>query len=259
VVEKPFTVRSSEGQHLIELAQRKNKVLTVFQNRRWDGDFLTVKRILDQKLLGRVVEFEMRYDRYRNYIEANTWKEETAPGTSTLYNLGSHMIDQAIVLYGMPNYVDARTGIQRTGGKVDDYYDIRLEYDNLLMIVKSSYLVREPVPRYTIHGTLGSFIKYGIDPQEQDLKEGKIPGSPHWGEEPKSLWGKLNTEIQGVHTERQEETIAGNYPMFYRHLYDTIRLGKPLAVKPEESLQGLRIIEAVLESNNTKRAVRLGK
>jgi scyllo-inositol 2-dehydrogenase (NADP+) len=255
VVEKPFTVRSSEGQQLIELAQRKNKILTVFQNRRWDGDFLTVKNILAQKLLGNVVEFEMHYDRYRNYIEPNTWKEEAAPGSGILYNLGSHMIDQAIGLFGLPNFVDARTGIQRTGGKVDDYYDIRMEYTDLLMIVKSSYLVREPMPRYIVHGSLGSFVKYGIDPQEQDLKEGKIPGSTNWGKEPKTLWGKLNTEINGAHVERLEETEAGNYPMFYQSVFDAIRLQKPLAVKPEESLQGLQIIEAVMESNTTKRAV----
>src|SRR6478609_4944941 len=138
VVEKPFTVTSSEGEKLIELAKKKNKILTVFQNRRWDGDFLTVKKILAKNLLGKVVEFEMHYDRYRNYIEPNTWKEEAAPGTGILYNLGSHMIDQAIGLFGLPNYVDARTGIQRHGGKVDDYYDIRMEYNELLVIVKSS-------------------------------------------------------------------------------------------------------------------------
>jgi len=255
VVEKPFTVTSAEGKKLIKLAKKKNKILTVFQNRRWDGDFLTVKKIVEQKLLGKVVEFEMHYDRYRNYIEANTWKEEAKPGGGILYNLGSHMIDQAICLFGLPNYVDARTGIQRQGGKVNDYYDIRMEYNELLVIVKSSYLVREPVPRYTIHGTLGSFIKYGIDPQEQDLKDGKIPGSTGWGTEPQNLWGKLNTEINGSHVERIEETEAGNYPMFYQSLFNSIRLQKPLTVKPEESLDGLRIIEAVMKSNASRRAV----
>jgi predicted dehydrogenase len=167
IVEKPFTVTSDEASKLIQLAKDSRKILTVFQNRRWDGDFLTVKQVVDKKLLGRIVECEIHYDRYRNYIEPGTWKEERSVGTGILYNLGSHLLDQVIVLFGMPKEVDARMGIQRTHGKVDDYYDIRLLYDGFHAIVKSSYLVREEGPRFILHGTEGSFVKYGIDPQEQ--------------------------------------------------------------------------------------------
>lgn len=255
VVEKPVTVTADEAEKLIALAKKKNKLLTVFQNRRWDGDFLTIKKVLDEKLLGKVVEYEAHYDRYRNYVEKNTWKEEAGPGVSILYNLGSHMIDQVLVLFGMPNSVDARMGIQRPGGKVDDFYDIRMEYADHLVILKSSYLVREAGPRYTIHGVNGSFVKYGLDTQEQALKEGKIPGSPNWGTEDKKFWGKLNTEFQSKHREEIIESLPGNYSLFYENLHDAIRNNKPLAVKPEESMQGLIVIEAAIESNKTKRAV----
>src|SRR5205085_381538 len=118
----------------------KKRLLTVFQNRRWDGDFLTVQKVVQEKLVGPIVEMEVHYDRFRNYIEQGTWKEESAPGTGILYNLGSHMLDQVIALFGMPAYADARMGIQRPGGRVDDYYDIRLEYPHMNVIVKSSYL-----------------------------------------------------------------------------------------------------------------------
>jgi predicted dehydrogenase len=242
---------------LIALAKSKKLVLTVFQNRRWDGDFLTVKKVVENKLVGKIVEFEAHYDRFRNYIEANTWKEEASRGTGILYNLGSHMIDQVVSLFGLPEYVDARSGIQRPGGKVDDYYDIRLTYPNMLAIVKSSYLVREQGPRYSLHGTDGSFMKYGLDPQEQALKEKKIPGSAGWGTEPKEWWGKLNTVSNGLTFNGQIETLAGNYPAFYANVFEAIREGKKLLVDATESRNVIRIIEACFESNNTKKAVRL--
>src|SRR3990170_7443925 len=255
IVEKPFTVNVQEAEKLINLATKKNKLLTVFQNRRWDGDFMTIKKVLDNKLVGKVAEFELHYDRYRNYIEANTWKEEQGPGSGILYNLGSHMLDQVLVLFGMPLEVDARLGVQRPGGKVQDFYDIRLQYDDFHAIVKSSYLVREAGPRYILHGTEGSFIKYGIDPQEQALKDGKLPGSPGWGTESKEWWGKLNTTIGALHVDGLIETIPGNYTLFYKSVYDSIRNSKPLLVKPEESKDVIRLIEVCYESHRMRKAI----
>jgi predicted dehydrogenase len=256
VVEKPFTVTVKEANDLIELAKKKNKVLTAFQNRRWDGEYLTLKKVIQEKLVGKMVELEAHYDRYRNYIEANTWKEEEGIGKGILYNLGSHMLDQALDLFGMPDEVDARIGIQRPGGKVDDYYDIRLLYDGFHVIIKSSYLVREQGPRYILHGTEGSFIaSSGIDPQEQALKEKKIPGSAGWGLQDKAQWGKLNTSIHGLHVEGSVETIPGNYLGFYQNLYGVLREGKPLAVKPEQARDVIVLIEAAFESNRQRKAV----
>ncbi len=257
IVEKPFTVTVQEADKLIALAKKKNKLLTVFQNRRWDGDFMTIQKVVDKHLVGNIAEFELHYDRYRNYIEANTWKEEQGPGSGILFNLGSHMLDQVVVLFGMPLEVDARIGIQRPNGKVEDFYDIRMQYKDYHAIVKSSYLVRESTPRYILHGTNGSFIKYGIDPQEQALKDGKIPGTPGWGSEEKELWGKLNTTIEDLHVEGLVETIHGNYTLFYKNVYDSIRNGSPLMVNPEESKNVIRLIEACYESNRGRKAVKI--
>jgi scyllo-inositol 2-dehydrogenase (NADP+) len=257
IVEKPFTVTTQEANDLIELANTKKKILTVFQSRRWDGDFLTVKRVIEDKLLGKLVEYEAHYDRFRNYIEPNTWKEEKAKGTGILYNLGSHMLDQALVLFGMPLEVDARIGVQRPDGQVDDFYDIRLQYNGFHAIVKSSYLVREQGPRYILHGTDGSFKKYGDDLQEQALKDGKMPGTPGWVVEGKERWGKLNTTLGGLHVEGSIETIPGNYLGFYQNVYEAIREGKPLAVKPEQSRDVIHLIEACYESSRLHKAVKL--
>jgi scyllo-inositol 2-dehydrogenase (NADP+) len=257
VIEKPFTVTAQEAGDLISLAKKQNKLLTVFQSRRWDGDFLTVKKVIEQKLVGKLVEFELHYDRFRNYIEAGSWKEKAQAGTGILYNLGSHMLDQVLVLFGMPQYVDARMGAQRPQGEVDDFYDIRLQYKDFLVIVKSSYLVREAGPRYSIHGTEGSFIKYGIDPQEQALKEKRMPGSAGWGTESREWWGKLNSTINGLNYNGQIETLAGNYLAFYDQLYAAIEHKKPLPVQPEESRDVIRLIEASIESNKTRKAIQI--
>ena len=256
VVEKPFTVTSAEAEELIALAKAKKKILTVFQSRRFDGDFKTLQQVVKDGLVGKIVEAEIHYDRFRNYIEANTWKEEAKPGTGILYNLGSHMLDQVLVLFGKPNEVDARIGIQRPGGMVDDFYDIRLSYDNLLVIVKSGYLVREQGPRYTIHGVQGSFVKYGIDPQEQDLKDGKLPNTKGWGKEDEQWWGKINSTIDGVHVEKKIETLPGDYMEFYNNVYDAIRNKASLCVKPEEAKEVVRLIEVCYESNKLKKAIK---
>jgi predicted dehydrogenase len=257
VAEKPFTVTSHEAAELIAIAKKAQRMLTVFQNRRWDSDFLTVKKIIDSQELGRIVEFEAHYDRFRNYVEANSWKEERAPGTGILYNLGSHMLDQVVMLFGMPEYVDARVGIQRPGGKVDDFYDIRLEYKGHLVIVKSSYLVKEPGPRYIVHGVNGSFVKYGIDPQEQALKEKRDPREQSWGVEPQDQWGKLNVLKEGKSVERRVPSEAGDYLAFYRNIHDVIRRGAERAVKREEAWSVIRLIEACYESNKNKCAIKV--
>jgi predicted dehydrogenase len=257
VVEKPITVTAAEAQTLIELARTHNRVLSVFQNRRWDGDFQTLQQVVQSQLLGQIVEFEGHFDRFRNYIEANTWKEEAGPGTGILYNLGSHMIDQALTLFGKPTAVTAETGIQRPGGQVDDFYHLTLHYPALRVLLRSSYLVREGGPRYILHGTRGSFVKYGLDPQEAALKAGQLPPSPNWGAEEPDTYGLLNTDVQGLHVTGRVETLAGNYPFFYHNIYQAIREGKELAVKPEESMLGLRIIEAAIQSNQEKRTISL--
>lgn len=257
IVEKPFVQNIQQGEELIELARQKGLVLTVFQNRRWDGDFMTVKKVIEDGLLGRLVEFESHFDRYRNYIQPDTWKENPDTGAGITFNLGSHMIDQAIVLFGKPTAVDADIRIMRTDGKVDDYYDINLYYDKVKVKCKSSYLVREEGPRYILHGTNGSFLKWGIDPQEEQLKKGTLPGEGDWGEDVPEDWGVLNSEINGLHFEGAIETIPGDYRIFYNNLYRVLKNGEELFIKPEESLLGIKIIKAAFESSKAAKRINL--
>ncbi|HEY0321762.1 MAG TPA: oxidoreductase [Pyrinomonadaceae bacterium] len=252
VVEKPFTTTSAEAQQLINLARQQQRLISVHQNRRWDGDFQTVKRVLDSKLLGRLVEYESHYDRYRNYPRASAWREEEEPGSGILYDLGSHLIDQALVLFGLPRAVRADIRIQREFATVADNFELVLDYDNLKVSLKAGMLVREQGARFILHGTLGSFVKYGIDPQEEALKRGLTPTAPNWGEEPREMWGTINTEVGGLHVEGQVETIAGRYQTYYQNLFDAIQGRAELAVKAEEARNTVRIIELAQESNERK-------
>lgn len=255
VVEKPFTQTSEQAKELIQLAKQKGKIITIYQNRRWDGDFLTAKKIIEDGLLGRVVEFESHYDRFRPEIQQGTWKEQANQNGGVLYNLGTHMIDQALVLFGKPNSVTAHFHILRTGGQVDDYYDIRLQYDGFAALLKCSYLVREPGPRYSIHGTNGSFQKWGIDPQEEALKNGELPVGENWGKEPENNWGILHTETKSKIINQKYETLAGNYNIFYENVYNAITNDAELLVKPEEAKLTMEIMELCLKSNQEKRTV----
>lgn len=255
VVEKPFTPTVREGKKLIKLAQQKHRKLSVFQNRRWDGDFLTVRKIVEDHTLGRLVDYEAHYDRYRNPVERNSWKEQKAAGANVIYNLGSHMIDQALVLFGMPEAVTAHLKIMREGGEVDDWYDIRLHYPEVNVNLNASLLVKELGPRYILHGTQGSFLKWGLDPQEEALKQGRSPDDPGWGSEPEEWWGILNTERDGEQFRGKFKTLPGNYRAFYDNLYDCLASGKELSVKPEEALNVIKIVEAAKKSNERKRTI----
>jgi predicted dehydrogenase len=257
VVEKPVTLESNQAAELVNLAREKGLIFTVYQNRRWDGDFMTVQKVLSEKKLGRLIEFESHYDRYRTFITQDTWKEKGDEFAGVLYNLGSHMVDQVFVLFGKPLAVTAHLKIVRTGGVVTDYYDIRLEYEKFSAIVKCSYLVKDPGPRYSIYGEYGTFHKWGIDPQEELLKAGHLPIGENWGKEPESEWGTILYEKDRVDFRAKIETLPGNYNIFYNNIYDTIRNGAELFVKPEESVEVLKILEACLKSNREKRTIYL--
>lgn len=180
IVEKPFTVTVQEGEELIALAKERNKIISVYQNRRYDSDYRTVKKVVDEKLLGQIVEAEIHYDRYKEEIGPKLHKETPGPGTGLLYDLGSHLIDQALQFFGMPDAIFADITIMRKVSKVDDYMELLLYYDGLRARVKSSYVVREALPSYIFHGTKGSFIKARTDVQEQRLQAHTIPGGPDW-------------------------------------------------------------------------------
>lgn len=257
IVDKPFTPTSKEAEELIALAKRKQRLLSVFQNRRWDGDFLTVKQLVESGVLGELVEYESHYDRFINYLRPNTWKEEENPAAGILYDLGSHLIDQALVLFGSPQAVLGDLRRQRPKSKIDDSFEIVLHYSGgLKVILKGSMLVREIGPRYMLHGRSGSFVKYGLDPQEERLKAGLSPlGDPFWGMDSPANWGTLNTEVNNLHFRGQVETITGNYRAYYQNIYEVLTEGKTLAVKPEEGSRTLRVIECALASSREGKIV----
>ena len=258
VVEKPFVLNVGEGEELVKTAREKNLLLAVYQNRRWDGDFLTIRSLLKTSLLGRIVEFHSAYQRYRNFIQPDTWKELPDRRIGLTYNLGSHMIDQAVVLFGLPAAVSADIDKLRANSMVDDYYFIRLIYPGGPKVsVRGGYLMREETPRYYIHADGGSFVKYGLDPQEEMLKAGLSPSLPKWGVEPTQFHGKLNADVNGLHVEGRIETVPGNYGGFYNDIYRALSTGTQPETAASEVLNVIRIIDAAFASVERKAEVEL--
>jgi scyllo-inositol 2-dehydrogenase (NADP+) len=250
VLEKPFANTTAEALDLVETAKATGKVCSVYHNRRYVSDFLTMQQILDKKLLGDVHEFEAHYDRYRpNPRTYGLWREEPKPGSGVFFDLGSHLIDQALYLFGIPKSITADIRKQKSYSQVDDYFDIRLDYGWLKVLLKSGMLVREMGPRYMIHGTLGSFIKYGEDPQEDRLKAGELPVGDQWCYEPESNYGLIHTEIDGKVIREHYPSLRGNFGWFYENLHRTIREGAPLHEKPEHGYNVIRMIELAFDSS----------
>ena len=251
VIEKPFANTVREAELLIEEAEKRNLVLTAYQNRRWDADFLTVQKVLASGELGKIIEFESHYDRFRLEVLSDTWKEVQAAGSGNLFNLGPHLIDQALILFGTPKAITAKIKIVRPFGKTDDYFDIALDYIDKRVILKSSILAFNNDLRYVIHGTKGSFIKKGLDIQEPVLKTNVLPNIKNWGKEPEINYGNLYT-INGTKTIESE---LGNYRPFYDNLADAILDKKALSVTPQQVLNTTKIIELAQKSNRTGRKV----
>ncbi len=246
VVDKPLAPTAAEGRQLIEAARRKSRMLTVFQNRRWDGDFLTLRRLLGEGLLGEPYRLESRFDRWRPTPKPG-WRERGAPEEAggLLYDLGSHLIDQAIVLFGAVSHVYAELDRRRALVEVDDDAFVALEHvsgarSHLFM----SVVAAQPGPRFRITGSRVAYVKHGLDVQEAALRRGEMPGQPAWGEEPRESWGTLGStdDHQPVRTE------PGAYQRFYEGVVAAIRDGATAPVDPEDAVAGLEIIEAARRS-----------
>lgn len=248
VVEKPFTLHVDEAETLIALAKKQNKQLAVFHNRRWDSDFLTVQEVVRNKSLGTIVEAEFHFDRFKEDLSPKVHKEEPGPGTGLLYDLGSHLIDQSLQLFGMPKRIFADVGIIRPISKVDDYMEILLFYDVLRVRLKGSYQVKEMLPSYVLHGSKGSFVKSRADVQEESLLAGMSPSDLDWGREPEHAKGLLHIGNNGNDTREYIPSFRGNYMQFYEAIYHAIRENTPLPVTAEEAKQVIQIIEAAYKS-----------
>lgn len=256
VVEKPFTPSTSEADELIRLAHEKHLLLTVYHNRRFDGDFKTVKNILSSGLLGKIVEFEFHTDRYTpDPKTTRIWKDQLLPASGSLYDLGTHQLDQALQLFGMPDSVSAKIGTERAWGKNDDFYDLRLNYPSLTVTLKSTLLAKLKRPTFHILGTQGSFTKYGVDVQEEQSGNGILPDSKEWGIEPEEQWGKVETEWNHLKIEGKIESEKGDYTDYYINLRDAIRGEAELVVKPLEARNVIYLIELAYQSNREMRVV----
>ena len=243
VVDKPFCLSSREAQQLVDLARERGLLLSVFHNRRWDGDFLTVKQLLRDATLGTPVSLESNHDRYRLAIR-DSWKETQEEGGGLLWDIGAHLVDQAIELFGVPAGWSGDFRRTRPGAQTPDDIEIRLDYSPALRVTLRAALVRaRPAPRFVVHGHQGSYVKFGKDPQESDLTSGRPLSDPRWGMENAAHWGSLLLAQAAGIDERRLPTLAGAYPSFYRGIAEAMRNGTPPPVDPASVIPVIRILE----------------
>jgi predicted dehydrogenase len=243
VVDKPFTITVAEARHLAAVAKEKKVMLSVFQNRRWDSDFLTVQRAMREDLLGRVVLFESRIDRYRPEVR-DRWREKPGPGAGLLYDLGPHLIDQALVLFGIPDSVQATLAKQRRGGKTDDYFQLVLRYGEMAATLVAGSLVSGGSARFAVHGDRASLVKQKPDIQEDQLRAGMLPGSPGWGMDPDDavLYNGPTGDSRTLKAER------GDQRGYYVALREALLGRAPNPVPPEQGATVMAIIEGALRA-----------
>lgn len=252
IVEKPLATSSQEAEYLIELSKNQNKILTVNHNRRWASDFQTVKKLLEKQRLGRIVEYEAHLDRFRKEIKTGWKQEKENAGNGLLYDLGSHLIDQALLLFGHPQEIFASLQIQRDEAQVVDNFELILFYPELKVTLKAGMLVREKGPVFTIYGTDGTFLKTGYDVQEEALKRGEKPQNIlRWGEEPKHSYGTLTT-LGGTELIKSER---GNYKKVYQNLYNAILGKEDLEITGEQAKAVVKVIEVAMKSHMEKRII----
>ncbi|HEX8995624.1 MAG TPA: Gfo/Idh/MocA family oxidoreductase [Ktedonobacterales bacterium] len=251
VIDKPFAPTSTDAQRVIDASRRAGKLLSVFQNRRWDNDFLTVRRLMASDALGLVSRFESRFERFRPALKPGAWRESDTPDLAggLLYDLGAHLIDQALELFGWPETVYAELARRRPGAKVDDDTFVALRFPGgEVAHLWMSVIPRILGPRMRVVGAIGVYEKYGLDPQEPQLAAGVRPGDADYGREARDAWGTLATEINGVAISGSVESLPGRYQDYYAGVRDALRDGKPVPVEPEEALRVIRVIEAARES-----------
>jgi len=250
VVDKPFTITVEEARHLAAVARENDVLLSVFQNRRWDGDFLTVQDAIRQDLTGRVVLFESRIDRYRPDVR-DRWREVPGPGAGLLYDLGPHLIDQTLLLFGIPDSVQATLAKQRRGAKTDDFFHLVLRYGEMVATLGAGSLVSGGSPRFSVHGERASLVKQKPDIQEDQLRTGVVPGAPDWGLDPDDavLYEGATGEARAMKAGR------GDQRGYYVALREALHGGAPNPVPPEQGATVMAIIEAALRSDREARRV----
>lgn len=260
VIDKPFAPNAADAQRVIEAAQRTGKLLSVFQNRRWDNDFLTVRRLIESDALGLVSRFESRFERFRPALKPGAWRESDAPELAggLLYDLGSHVIDQALQLFGWPETVYAEQAQRRPGAQVDDDTFVALRFPGgEVAHLWMSVIPRVSGPRFRVVGAIGVYEKFGLDPQEPQLIAGLRPGDAEYGRESRDASGTLATEINGLAITGAVESLPGRYQDYYAGVRDALHEGAPTPVDPADSLRVIRVIEAAQESAKLGQVIHL--
>jgi predicted dehydrogenase len=250
VVDKPFTTTVAEAAELAAAAKKSGRVLAVFQNRRWDGDFLTLRALISEGRLGEVTHFESHYDRYRPLVRKR-WREQPGPASGIWYDLGPHLVDQALQLFGAPEGIQADLEMQRAGAQTVDCFNVTFRYGRARVILHASSLVRGDLPRFIVHGRAASYVKYGMDTQEEALKRGVRPGGADWGVDPRD--GLLLTREEDVESSAPVPTLPGYYPGYYEAVRDTILRGATNPAPAEYGVLVMRVLEAGTESSAARR------
>lgn len=257
VVEKAFTSTLAQAEELAAIAKEKGLKLAVFQNRRWDSDFKTIQKIINEGVLGELVEAEFHFDRYNPILSPKAHKETANDGAGILKDLGPHLIDQAVCLFGSPKSVFGDVRFTRENSLVDDWIDLLLIYEGFRVRLKASFFVREANPAYTIHGKKGSFLKPRGDVQEDELKIGKKPNLESWGTELEGFEGLLHTEIDGKPVREKIKTLQGNYFEYFNGVYEAIANNKPEPVTAQDGIKVMQIIEAAIASSTQQKTINL--
>ena len=253
VVDKPFTATLEEAVSLVQFAKDANRLLTVYQNRRYDGDFQAIRKLVADGTLGRIVRLETSYDRFRPQLKPGAWRETRRPGSGILFDIAPHLIDHALVLFGLPEAVTADVRIERENAAADDAFDITLHYSNgVRAVLRSSILAAAPRPRFVLFGTQGSFVKQTFDPQEMNLRRGYTPADKAWGSEPETNWGVLTVPSGDSFEQRRIPSANCDYRDYYANVRDAILGRAPLAVTPEYALNVMRLLELARESSQKR-------
>src|SRR5271169_539676 len=262
VIDKPFAATSEEALELKDLAERQGVVLAPFHNRRWDGDFRTVQRLLAEEAVGRLVTYESHFDRFRPLPRENTWKEGANSANGLLMDLGPHLVDHALALFGPPEGITASVRKDRDKTDIEDAFDITLEYPRLRAHCRSSMLACDAAPRFLLHGTKGSFKKYGLDPQEPALVGGaKVPriGEGEWLAENEVAWGTLTVAPVPADPMNLKQTKVptelGDYRLYYANVRDAINGTAKLAVTPEDGYRTIKVLEMARQCTAERRTI----
>jgi predicted dehydrogenase len=256
VVDKPVAIASAEVAQLIALARAKNALLVPFFNRRWDGDFQTIKELLHEGSIGRLVYFESRFDRWRPGPPSDRlWKEDPFAGGGVLLDLGTHIADQALAFFGKPEAVAAEVLCERSWARANDAFTLRLRYPGFSIVLGANCLSSPPRPRYHLRGDKGNYCKLGLDPQEAALNKITRIEDPHWGKEPPADWGTLSVDVDGAIVTRPVAPIRGDYRLYYAGVRDAL-LGKaPAPVPAVAAWRVARLLEWAVEGSEQRREI----